>query len=305
MKLRPAAHNISRKAFLAAVGGFLVTKVPFACGNPSDKAIQAMAKASNLVLPSAKWDASALHGFLEALPQERALELKRSLYLVSRDGGLEELSGAPQDASDIQKELLRLSTHSLLWPFRSSKADHLDYHQLVIWIAEKVGVSQKAIDEYSTLRLERELQKALFSQLWDNLKAEQRVELVQKVDPSGKLVDRTAVSSLGGAAALAALSSTVLFQGFAFYISMSVAISTAAGFAGVTLPFATYTSASSIVGILSGPIGWAVVGMSALGGLLLAGRPNDQAVTALICRIHALKIEALAAAGVREADAFN
>ncbi len=98
---------------------------------------------------------------------------------------------------------------------------------------------------------------------------------------------------------------TVAFTGFAFYTTMSVTIATVAGAVGVTLPIATYTTASSVVGILSGPVGWAILGVAALGGLALAGRANLQKTTALIDQIHALKVEALIAAGVREQDVSN
>jgi uncharacterized protein YaaW (UPF0174 family) len=101
------------------------------------------------------------------------------------------------------------------------------------------------------------------------------------------------------------LSATAAFSGFAFYTTMSVTIATVALAAGVTLPFVAYAGASTLVGVLSGPVGWAIMGMAALGGAALAGRADPQKTTALIAQLHALKVEALIAAGVPERDVFN
>ena len=139
--------ELSRRTFLTVAGGCFALHAIHAAG--ADSSItdpKAIAKAASVVTPHTKWDANALYAFLEALPRERTLELKRALYLLSRDGGLEELSGASQDARDIQKELLRLSTHSVLWPFRKDKGEHLNYHQLVTWVSGQAGVAPEAIE---------------------------------------------------------------------------------------------------------------------------------------------------------------
>jgi hypothetical protein len=46
------------------------------------------------------------------------------------------------------------------------------------------------------------------------------------------------------------------------------------------------------------------MGISAIGGMALAGRANLQKTTAFVAQIHALKVEALAAAGVPEKSVF-
>ena len=160
------------------------------------------------------------------------------------------------------------------------------------------------VSEAPTFSLEGELYRLMFIQLWDQMEPVKRQELVEKLDSGGALKDKVAIAALGGAAALSALSATVAFSGFAFYTSMSIAIASAAGVIGVTLPFATYVGASTIVGVLAGPVGWAITALSALGGLALAGRANLQKTSALICQLHALKVEALVETGFPENHVF-
>lgn len=96
----------------------------------------------------------------------------------------------------------------------------------------------------------------------------------------------------------------VAFTGFAFYTTMSVAIASVASALGVVLPFAVYGGAASLIGILSGPIGGAIMGVSAIGGMALAGRADLQKTTAFVAQIHALKVEASAAASAPEKSIF-
>ena len=86
---------------------------------------------------------------------------------------------------------------------------------------------------------------------------------------------------------------------------MSATIAAVATAMGVTLPFAAYAGAATAIGVLAGPIGWAIAGLATLGGIALAGRADLQKTTAFIAQIHALKVEALMAAGVREKDVFT
>jgi hypothetical protein len=145
----------------------------------------------------------------------------------------------------------------------------------------------------------------LFVQLWNKMTAKQREVLLAKVDSAGLIKDRASMAALGGASALAVLSTTVAFTGFAFYTTMSVAIASVASAMGVALPFAVCGSAASLIGVLAGPIGWAIMGLSALGGLALAGRANLRKTTAFVAQIHALKVETLIAAGVPEISIFS
>jgi hypothetical protein len=262
-----------------------------------------MAKVALYVKPKEKWTADHFYNFLKALPSEAMFDLKKSLGILSADANETQLMGSHQDARDIQKHALWLSSNVLIYPFRD-ETKH-SYHDLTIWVCREAGIPESKIQTASTFTLERELHQLLFVQLWDKLTPQQRNDLLAKVDLNGAIKDKTAIAALSGAGAVAALSATVAFTGFAFYTTMSVTIATVASTLGVTLPFATYAGASTIVGVLSGPVGWAVMGLATLGGLALAGRSNIKQTTALIAQVHALKVEALLAAGMDNQAVFN
>lgn len=262
-----------------------------------------MARAAPFVKPKERWTADHLFHFLRALPPTAMLDLKQSQGLLNPDSTAEQLLGPDEDARSVQEHLLWLSSNVLTYPFRDAAS--LSYHETVAWVAAKAGVPKALVATSMTFALERELHKLLFAQLWDKLTPDQRRDLLRKADPTGAIADKAAIASMGGAAALTALSGTVAFTGFAFYTTMSATIATAASAVGVTLPFAAYSGASTVVGVLSGPVGWAIAGAAALGGVILAGRPNARKTAALVAQVHALKIEALRAAKVPEHEIFS
>ena len=216
--------------------------------------------AAPFVLPKLKWTPNHLPGFIKALPKDARLALKKSVDLLSAGATVADLMSGEQDAKDIQKRVLWLSSNILTYPFKA--ASNLDYHALVTWVSAKAGVTKPIVNSASTFTLERELFKLLFAQLWDKMTTKQRQDLLTKVDSAGLIKDKAAMAALGGAGALAALSTTVAFTGFAFYTTMSVATAAVASAIGVVLPFAVYGSAASLIGILSGPIGWVIMGLS-------------------------------------------
>ncbi|MEJ8826676.1 hypothetical protein WKW80_32470 [Variovorax humicola] len=181
----------------------------------------------------------------------------------------------------------------------------MDYHGVVSWVAAEARVDKQIVKEAPTFPLEQALFKVLFVGMWDKLSESERKAVLAHVDPNNSLKDKAAIAALGGAGALAALSGTVALAGFAFYTTMSVTMAAVAGLIGATLPFASYAGASALVGMLSGPVGWAVVGLAGLGGLALKGRANAEKSTAMLLRIHSLKVEALQAARVPEEQVFT
>ncbi len=290
-------NTVTRRALLA-----LLASAPFVPGC-SQKEKAPISKAAPYVKPREIWTANHFFEFLQALPPDSMLRLHKSQGLLSQDATTTHLAGPEADARAIQKQLLRLSSSAFTRPFRD--ASKLNYHDAVVWIAKKVSIAPTLIDNSPTFHLEQLINKQLFVQLWDKLTPDQRSDLLNKIDSNGKVADSAAIVAMSGAAALAALSTTVAFTGFAFYTTMSLTIAATASVLGFTLPFAAYTGASTIVAALTGPIGWGVIGVASLGGLALAGRANVQKTTVLLTQLHALKVEALQAAGIPERDIFK
>ena len=270
----------------------------------SEKRVRAdLVNAGKLVFPKEKWvGAKRLDDFLIALPDEEILSLKKGLRLLKDEATTKNLSGRVQDIKDIHLQIVWRSHNILLYPFVSNT---VDYHYTLQWLARQSSVASKQADTGTSFELERLLMQQFFADLWDKLTPAQREELINKVDPNGLIKDRAAVAAMTGAAAVAALSGTVLFAGFAFYTTMSVSIATVAGFFGLTVPFAVYAGASSLIAFLSGPVGWALIGLSALAGTALAGRANARESLSFILAMHVIKVEALRAADVKEDQVFS
>jgi hypothetical protein len=137
----------------------------------------------------------------------------------------------------------------------------------------------------------------VFIQIWDKLTPEQRKQVLDSLDKDSKLQDKAGIALAGGAAALTALSATVYFAGFAFYTTMSSVIFSTAGIFGLTVPFAAYAGASTTVGVLSGPVGWTILGLSALGSLVMLGSANEAKTAAFVTQVHLIKVQALKNSG--------
>ncbi len=268
---------------------------------------KALAKAANFVKPHDKWKAKDFDNFLNKLPNYSLLLLKKSLGLIKDD--------VTPNLNHLGKNDVKTIKSELSWMYGSvlgnvkqlivGPPEDIDYHEVVKWVAGKLDIEEKKIESYSTFLLEREILEQMFVKIWDGLSKEQREQLLNQLDPNGKIQDKVGIAALSGAAALAALSATVYFTGFAFYTTMSVVIHTVAGFFGLTIPFAGYMGASSLVAILSGPVGWALIALGAIAGIALLGRANWKKCAAFVIQMHLLKVQALQAAGVSEKEIFG
>jgi uncharacterized protein YaaW (UPF0174 family) len=199
------------------------------------------------------------------------------------------LSEEEVSTENIMKKMVWRRYNKMNYLFHRKK--NLDYHNdYVVWAAKKLDVPDYIIKMSSTFELEREIFKAKFAQVWDKLTIEQRKELLSKIESeNGSVGDKVAIASLSGAAAIATLSTTVAFTGFAFYTSLTTAMSVIAGCLGVTLPFTVYTTATTSVALLSGPIGWTIAGAAVIGGGVAAGWPDKEQIIAFIMTVNIIK----------------
>ncbi len=241
---------------------------------------------SPYVLRLKKWEAGDLFTFTNAMEMKELKSLCRSLEIEQND----QLS-KPALLEKIHSEILWQCSNTIMYPFKN--VEKIKYHDIVEWCAGKVGIDSTTARFSSTFDLEQEIVKRQFTELWDKLSQAQRLELLEKIDAEHSLQDHAAIAGMSGAAALATLSTTVYFSGFAFYTTMSVVISTVAGFFGVTLPFAAYTTASTTVAVLAGPVGWALGAVLLAASVAWTGRANVVKTTATVMQLHALKAGAL------------
>ncbi|MCC6232165.1 MAG: hypothetical protein IT580_05945 [Verrucomicrobiales bacterium] len=262
-----------------------------------------MARVAPFVRPRERWSGIQFYEFLRALPEEAMLKLKRGVDLLPKDATTADLKGSRQDARDMEQQAVWVSSNVLEYP--TATKENIDYHKIVQWICGRLDFEGGLIDSAPTFRLERELLNNLFTRLWEKLDEQQRLELLEKIDAHDQIKDKAAVAALGGAGALAALSTTVALTGFAFYTTLSSTIAAAAGAVGATFSFGVYEGAASTVAVLSGPIGLTIMAFAAIGGIALAGRADVQKTARLAALVHGLKVEALAAVGMTPEDALK
>ncbi len=196
----------------------------------------------------------------------------------------------------IIKEIIWVSEHSLFYPFMRNT---VDYHSLVQWVAQKKGIPAEEVQALPTFELEKKIVEKYFAELWDKLSPEKREQVLNRVEKElGKPIpNKAAIAVMGGGAVLAALGGTVALTGFAFYTTMSVIIYSIGAIFGITFPFAVYTTASSLVALLAGPIGWILAGGLFLGGLIWALWPSVDRTASFIMALHFLKSHAFHEAG--------
>jgi hypothetical protein len=197
----------------------------------------------------------------------------------------------------LKKQLIWVSSSTIMYPFKS---DLVDYHSLVQWVARKKGVPKEQVQALPTFELEKKIVEKYFEDLWDRLTPEQRKELLDALEKElGQTIpNKGAMVLMSGGAAIAALGVTVGLTGFAFYTTMSVMIYTIGAILGITFPFAVYTSASSVVAVLAGPVGWILAGGAILGGIVWAQLPSVDKTASFIMALHFLKAEAFHEAGL-------
>lgn len=239
------------------------------------------------VYPLAKWDGGELFTFTNAMKESELRALAQGLEIPDFVDG----QSRPEMIKAIHTEIVWQSSSIFTYPVKS--IENIDYHGVVSWCAKNVGIDATIRSFTSTFDLEQAIVKRQFTELWDKLTEQQRLELLGTIDTENQIADHAAIAAMSGSAALAVLSGTVYLTGFTFYTTMSVVIATVAGWFGVTLPFAAYTTASSTVAVLAGPIGWAIAAVLMGAAVAWTGRANVKKTTAAVMQLHALKAGAL------------
>ena len=263
--------------------------------SPNASAVEArpteLAYLSPVANQNARWGPEELFTFLNAVSEPHLISIGKSLE-IEKFGELTK----PKRLEEIHRAILWQSSSVFTFPLKS--LNDVKYHDLVVWSAKKVGLSEDEARFTATYDLERQIVERQFIDIWDGISKEQRKELLAEIAPSGGLENHAFTVALSGAKAIAALSRTVHFKGFRFYTSMSVMISTVARSLGLTLPFTVYQTASSTVAALSGPIGWAIAAVCVAGAYAAwAGQANARKTTATIMQLHCMKAGSLYCAG--------
>ena len=197
----------------------------------------------------------------------------------------EELVSPP----NIKKEMVWRRHNKITYPIREK--DAINYHSdYVMWAAKKSGIDAALRNDLSTFYLEQAVYKKYFADIWDKLSQEQREALLTRIEgEGGRVGDKVAIVAMSGTAAISALSVTAACTGFAFYTSLTSAMAVAAGWVGVTLPFAAYTTTTTTIGALTGPVGLCIAGVGLIGGGIAAGWPDSDLIVSFVMTVNVIK----------------
>ena len=130
-----------------------------------------------------------------------------------------------------------------------------DWGELVNGLARRLKVYEPGAD---LLIQERYICQAIIVRALTQMSPDKRNKYFsEKIDPRGA-VDKGAPVGLGLKGPIGGLAGLGLAQaaGFSLYTSSASALAFVSSSVGVTLPFAAYTGLSSVLSVVTGPVGW-------------------------------------------------
>ena len=275
--------------FLAACAGGLGTK-------PQDP----IAKAAPFVKKDSAWKIGDFLDFLAALPPSGLLALKKTLELLPDSATESALKGTQVDVMEINTTLCQKSS----WFGVCRNPSDFDYHGMVMTVADQAKIDSAKLKKSSTFDVEQLFMEKVYAEVekdfiskWEKMSIEDRKKVLDRADPNGKLKDHAMMASAAGSIVIRSLSLVVAFNGFSAYVAATTALGAATAAVGTTLPFAAYTSLTTAISVLTGPVGWTIGTTAGVSSLILAGRPDSKRMTSFTLTMHALKLDALRAAG--------
>ena len=148
---------------------------------------------------------------------------------------------------DLVKEL-----NKLLSSFRGWFSSEKNYKQLLEEICSKRNL--EIGKNFSVSQLEELILENKFKTYINNLGEEERKKFQEelKTFASKNGIDASQIKSLTTIGTLAGAN----FAGFGLYVMASTVVGGIASAIGLTLPFAVYTGMSSVLSVITGPVGW-------------------------------------------------
>ncbi len=183
---------------------------------------------------------------------------------------------------DIAMEIRSVGSHTIATFFRNmdNSYPYVPYMEVVDDVLKQVGGS--ADKEGSYFEKECLIIEKYTSQVMDKMSDEEKQKFIdnlkQEAENNGESF--AGIMGAGGSIVLANAS------GFGVYLLASSAVGSITGLLGITLPFAFYTSMSSTIAMVTGPLGWAVL---AMWGISKIGSPNKKKTLPSVIMVAAVR----------------
>jgi uncharacterized protein YaaW (UPF0174 family) len=156
------------------------------------------------------------------------------------------------------------------------------YKQIVHQVADHLSVPYKQY--HSAREVEIAIAQKVLETLWQKMTPEQRQEMEEQLQAAAQEFDKTGAFTTGGS--IFATLTAARLSGFGVYLLASTALGAVTSALGIALPFVVYTTMSSAIGVILGPVGWISAGLYTLWRL---DQPNYKRLTAAVLYICLLR----------------
>jgi uncharacterized protein YaaW (UPF0174 family) len=206
----------------------------------------------------------------------------RLLRLKSPDKleGLAKILGTSNNLESIIDAILKNSQHSITHLLSIEPS----YLKIVSQTANKLKI--KISTTASPQEIETAIAQKVLTAMWKKMTPEQKERLDEELQKIAQRFDKANV--LLGDGSILAILATAQLSGFGIYLAATTALGALTTTLGITLPFTVYTTMTSAIGLIIGPVGW--IGLGFLAAWQLNG-PNHNRIVQAILYIRILRSE--------------
>ncbi|MDZ8106283.1 MAG: hypothetical protein RM338_11770 [Nostoc sp. DedQUE12a] len=197
---------------------------------------------------------------------------------------LAEILKASQPTADsIVDRLCEKSQDPASYVFNEIFDDHPSYQKIVRRAAKKLNIKCSKYESASAMEVK--IAQKVMETMLEKMTPEQKREMEQQLRKTASEFDKGG-ELLGSTSIFLALTGAKL-SGFGIYLLASTTLGTLTGVIGITLPFVVYTTMSSAIAVIIGPVGWIGAGLFTV--WQLAGPSYKRVIPAIlyICALRA------------------
>ena len=157
----------------------------------------------------------------------------------------------------IVDRLCEKSQPAVSYVFNEIFDDQPSYQKIVRRAAKKLKIK---CEKYESAReMEIKIAQKVIETMWEKMTPEQKREMEEQLRKTASQFDKGG-ELLGSSSIFLALTGAQL-SGFGIYLLASTTLGALSGMIGITLPFVVYTTMSSTIAFVIGPVGWIGAGL--------------------------------------------
>ncbi|MDD2716579.1 MAG: hypothetical protein PHW04_11875 [Candidatus Wallbacteria bacterium] len=191
------------------------------------------------------------------------------------------------DATSIISNLSWAYGNAITGPYRSLFDSEVPYSTILRSVARRMKIT--VYDYWDDKTIEGKIFENYLEAMWSGLTAEQKQQVLDNIakELKDKGVDPSKIKGLVASTSISALIFTVTSLGFTPYIALTTFIHAIGVVIGVTFPFVVYTSATYLLSVLTGPVGW---GLAIAAGVWYFFNTNYTTLTKFTIAKHVIEL---------------